>query len=157
MIITFLISGFALAQTNIIAAKSHAASPSNNSTDKDNFGLPYKETRLIQSVEYIKDDCLAITYKILHDSLEMPVEVITYCDHPVFQDGNYNVNRIKVMFPKGTIFIGFDQLDKKQKKMIRKLRRERQSKNSNLLVLFVFTCGLFLTYLFVPKLSVNAS
>ncbi|MDG1332166.1 MAG: hypothetical protein P8P74_07540 [Crocinitomicaceae bacterium] len=95
------ISGISFAQTNIIAAKSHSGDPSQSLQEKDNFDLP-NETRIVKSVKYLKDDCIVEKCEVT--MWETQIVHDTICDHPFLQKGQIDVNRIKSMYPEGTIY-----------------------------------------------------
>jgi hypothetical protein len=159
LLFIFLSASIAHAQTNVIAAKSHASEVTNAPQEPDNFGLPYTDRRVIKSVEYLKDDCIIETYEVSRDRNrvieDLGIEVDTFCDHPFLKAGRYDVARIKAMYRKGTEFIGFEQLDRAQKKKIRKMNRQKDSKNSHLVLFFTLGAGLFVLYLFTPKFALK--
>lgn len=151
---TLLFSGFSFAQTNIIAAKSHASKQVIDKNNTDNFGLP-NETRIVKRVEYLKDDCLIETAEVT--MFERNIEVDTICDHPFLKEGSIDVDRIKAMYPEGTKFAGFDRIQKDQNKSKKQLRKEKHSKKSSGIFLLMISAGLFLVYLFVPKFTLKTS
>ncbi len=151
---TLLFSGFSFSQTNIIAAKSHASNQAFDKNDTDNFGLP-NETRIVQRVEYLKDDCLIETAEVT--MFETKIQVDTICDHPFLKNGSLDVDRIKAMYPEGTKFAGFDRIEKEQNKSKKQLRKEKDSKKLEAFWLLMIGGGVFLTYLFIPKFKLKTS
>ena len=162
----FVISGFAFGQTNIIAAKSHSSNQIIDKNDTDNFGEP-GPMRFIQTVKYLKDDCIVEKYKVEWDDHD--TEYDTICDHPFLKENTVDIERIKAMYPIETKFIGFDKVGKNtkkaeqeietpqqvEKKSKRQIRKEKRSKKSSGLIFFLIGTGLFLIYLFVPKMKLS--
>ena len=157
LFLALFISGTAFAQTNIIAAKSHASAQMIDNQDLDNFGNPM-EQRTIESVKYLNDDCILETYTSFWT--EQGKEYDTICDHPFLLPGQTDINRIKAMYPDGTKFSGFDTFEiegKKSKRMLRKEKKENRTKESSAILLFIIGGGLFLIYLFIPKMNLSKS
>jgi hypothetical protein len=154
LIFAILASTSIYAQTNIIAAKSHASNQVIDPNDADNFGNPMP-TRSIERVEYLKDDCIVETYR-LHFS-EQDTEYDTICQHPFLQTGKIDVERIKAMYPEGTKFSGFEKLNEDQGNTTIKSKKNKRSKKSNALLLALVGGGLFMLYLFIPNKSLHVS
>lgn len=171
LFLAVFISGTTLAQTNVIAAKSHASSKVIDKNDTDNFGEP-GPMRFIQTVTYLKDDCIVEKYRVEWDNHD--TEYDTVCDHPFLQENAIDIDRIKAMYPPKTKFIDFNKVGKKDQnikqdterigqegeniqKSKRELRKERRSKKSGGLLIFFIGGGLFFIYLFVPKMRANNS
>ncbi len=148
LIFAILASTSIYAQTNIIAAKSHASNQLMGPNDADNFGDPVP-MRYIEKVEYLKDDCIVETYR-LHFS-EQDTEYDTICDHPFLQKGKIDVERIKAMYPEGTKFSGFEKLNEVEGNSTIKTKKDKKSKKSISLWILMAGGGLFLGYLFLPK------
>ena len=150
LLLTVLISGISFAQTNIIAAKSHASSELYNTRDTDNFGLP-DETRVVKSVKYLKEDCLIEIVEVT--LFDTRIVNDTICDHEYLKKNRIDIDGIKALYPEGTEFIGFDKLisnPKAEKKRLRKEKR-RNKKSSLALILFIGGETLFFAYSFIPK------
>lgn len=144
-------STFSFAQTNVIAAKSHASPDFINQNDPDNFG-EYIPPRKIESVRYINNDCIVETYAPFW--VEGEKELDTICEHPFLTPGQMDIKRLKAMYPEETEFIGFDELENDQKLKERELKKdERKQKKSSLgILLFFLGGGLIMSYLFLPNL-----
>lgn len=151
-----IISGTAFAQTNVIAAKSHSSDKVIDKNDHDNFGGPNicLPVRNVQSVEYLKLDCIVET------STMITVEGLIYdtiCDHPFLQEGSIHVDRIKAMYPENTKFINFEVLNNDEGRLKHKVRSEKHSSKSSAFWLIIIGGGLFFAYLFIPKFSFKTS
>ncbi len=149
------ISGAAFSQTNVIAAKSHSSNQVIDKNDTDNFGEP-GPMRFIQTVTYLKDDCIVEKYNVEWDDHD--TEYDTICDHPFLKENTINIERIKAMYPIETKFIDFDKVgqginEQDGEKSRRQLRRERRSEKSGGLLFFLISAGLFFIYLFLPKMK----
>lgn len=157
LFLTLFITGTAFAQTNVIAAKSHASSTAIDKNDTDNFG-EIAPVRYILEVIYWKGDCIVEKYEVRWDN--HGTEYDTICQHPFLQNGTVDLERIKAMYPEGTVFKDFDKVgDKstKTKKELRKEKKGKRSEQSNALLFFLVGGGLFLTFLFTPKNSLRTS
>ena len=154
LLIAVFISGTAMAQTNVIAAKSHSSNTSIDLGDPDNFG-EYIMPRQIQSVAYFKEDCIIETYASYWN--ENDLEYDTICNHPFLQPSSFDLARMKAMYPEETKFEGFDKIEKANKKATKKLKNEKKQGNSNGLIIFLIGGLLCLIYLFVPKLKPSHS
>lgn len=151
LFLTLLISGSAIAQTNVIATKSHGSTNVIDKNNSDNFGLP-SERRIVKSVEYLEGDCLVETVELT--MFETRTEIDTICDHPFLQNGKVDIKRMKEMYSNDVEFIGFDSFEadkKKERKRLRKVKKEEEKSSG--LILFLIGGTLFLAYLFVPKMS----
>lgn len=150
-----LFSGTAFAQTNVIAAKSHASTHTINLNDQDNFGLPI-ERRVVETVKYLNGTCIVEIYT--SNWSEEEKEYDTICDHPFLTPGQTDIKRIKAMYPNKTEFVGFESLEKNQKKELKRIKKEnRKKKKSSSLIIFLIGGTLFLTYLFIPKMNPSKS
>jgi len=147
---TLLIASSSFAQTNIIAAKSHASSSVVDQNDQDNFGNPEVVLPLqyLHSVEYIEPDCIVEKSKIITEE-----EFIydTICDHPFLRQGSVDIERLKAMYKEGTEFINFEALNKDEGNFIRRMREKRHSSKSSALWILIIAGGSFLAYLFIPR------
>lgn len=153
LFLAVFISGFAVAQTNVIAAKNHSSSQSISKFDTDNFGLP-SEKRVVKRVEYLRGDCLVET--IEYTMYETRTEIDTICDHPFLKKGNVDLNRIKEMYSSDVEFIGFEKLNSDENKNKRRLKKKKNKKEkSSGLIILLIGGTFFLAYLFVPKLSLS--
>jgi len=153
LFLSLFISGSAFSQTNVIAAKSHASAQVVDNNDLDNFGEP-GPMRFIAEVKYLKDDCIVEKYNV--EWSDHDTEYDTICDHPFLQAGTIDIDRIKAMYPEETIFKRFDKIDlntKKSRKELREERKEKRSKGSSGILLIIIGSGLFLIYLFTPKMN----
>lgn len=151
LFITIFISGTAFAQTNIISAKSHSSSLTSEFNEPDNFG-EYIMPRVIKSVTYLKEDCILETYSSYWN--ENDLEYDTICDHPFLQPNSFDMERIKRMYPEETKFKGFEEIEKANKKTSKKIKKEKKENYSGL-IFFLIGGGLFMIYLFVPKMNLN--
>lgn len=142
------------AQTNVIAAKSHASNQLMDPNDADNFGEPVP-VRQIEKVEYLKDDCIVEKYRVEWSNQD--TEYDTICDHPFLQKGKIDVDRIKAMYPEGTKFSDFEKLNNDQGNTTVKSKKNKRSKKSNAFWILVVGGGLFLGYLFLPKRRIATS
>lgn len=152
-----MISGATFAQTNVIAAKSHASTKAIDKNDTDNFGEP-GPMRFIKEVTYYKNDCIIEKYDVKWDNHD--TEYDTVCDHPFLQEGAIDIDRIKAMYPEGTVFNRFDKVGentKQTKQELREMRKKKRSEKSNILLFFIIGGVMFLMYLFVPKLNLKRS
>ncbi|MFK7784441.1 MAG: hypothetical protein AB8B56_04950 [Crocinitomicaceae bacterium] len=152
LLIGIFISGISYAQTNIIAAKSHANFDLSEMTDPDNFGdpLPY---RTISEVKYLKDDCIVEKYVV--EWGDQLIEYDTVCQHPFLQSSSFDLERLKAMYPEETKFKGFDKIQKSNEKRQKKLKKERQQneQNSSGLIFFLIGIGGFFAFLFIPQIA----
>lgn len=152
LLIGILISGISYAQTNIIAAKSHANFDLTAISDSDNFGepMPY---RTIVEVKYLKDDCIVEKYDVEWGA--QLIEYDTLCQHPFLQSSSFDLERLKNMYPEQTKFKGFDKVEKAHAKRLKKRNKsiQKSEQNSSGLIFFLIGIGGFLALLFVPKLS----
>lgn len=144
-------STFSFAQTNVIAAKSHASPDIVDENDQDNFGNPV-EMRTLESVKYINEACILETYNSIWS--ENQQEYDTICNHPFLTPGQTDIDRLKAMYPSNTKFIGFEELEKNQKTEKREVKKDkrRQKKSSLNVLLFLLGGGLLMSYLFLPNL-----
>ena len=149
LFLAVFISGPAFAQTNVIAAKSHATKSSINLFETDNFG-EYIMPRQIQTVTYLKEDCIVETYASYWNSNDL--EYDTICDHPFLQPNSLDLERMKAMYPVETKFEGFNEIEKANKKAKKRLKKEKNPEKSNGLIIFLFGGSLFSIYLFIPKM-----
>ncbi len=125
----FITAGSTTAQTDIIAARSHSSSEF--STENDNYGLP---SRSIDSIIYIGNGC------IIEDANWHGRD--TFCDHPVFVENDYDLKKLKELYPSYVVFVGFSKSEKK--------RLDKQ----NSMPWFIALIGLsYLIYLIFPKLQ----
>ncbi len=131
LIFSVLSSFSVLGQTNIIAAKSHSANKMSDIRDTDNFGLP-DESRLVTQVQYLKDDCLVETAEVT--LFETRIVTDTICDHPFLNEKSIDIERIKAMYPQGTKFIGFDELEKSDRKIQKQVKKDQKERKSNVLI-----------------------
>ena len=138
------------AQTNIIAAKSHANTDLTEIKDLDNFGeliLPNK----MESVTFVSPDCIVERYTTGWN--QEILEIDTICQHPFLQESSFHIDRIKAMYPEGTVFKDFDKAEKahkKAQKKKRKTRKKKESKSSGAILFFIGLGG-FMLFLFAPK------
>ena len=148
LLIGIFISGISYAQTNVIAAKSHANFDLSEMADPDNFGepLPY---RTIVEVKYLKDDCIVEKYDVEWGA--KLIEYDTLCQHPFLQSSSFDLTRLKSMYPEETKFKGFDKLQKSHEKQLKKLKKTQQ--NSSGLIIFLMGVGAFLLFLFTPQIA----
>ncbi len=161
LFLVVFISGTALSQTNIIAAKSHSSAKIIDKNDLDNFGNPEYLVcrRVVKKVIYIKDGCIVESYQTIDLTLENQENAMdTICNHPFLQTGQVDIKRLKAMYPIETKFIDFDKIgqdtdEQDGEKSKRQLRREKRSKKSSGILFFLIGSGLFLIYLFVPKMK----
>jgi hypothetical protein len=154
LIFTLLISSSIVAQTNVIAAKSHASN-CNISQQPDNFG-EFIPPRTIESVQYLKGDCIVEIYA--SEWAEQGKEYDTICNHPFLQANQIDVKRLKEMYPKNTEFLGFESLEKEKNALKpEKKKKKNRSEKSSLMVIFLIGGGLLLTFLFVPKARLKTS
>ncbi len=156
LILLGFISTFSFAQTNVIAAKSHASSTLIDNNDPDNFG-EYIPPRKVQSVKYLSNDCIIETYKSFFGPDKY--EYDTICSHPFLSPGQTDIKRLKEMYPDKTEFIGFDELEKNEKKSKRELKKEnrKQQKSSISLFILLLGGGLLFGYLFLPSFRSSRS
>lgn len=154
LIFAILTTSSIYAQTNIIAAKSHASSDVIDPLDTDNFGDP-APMRFIQQVEYLSGACIIETYNVQWGNSE--TEIDTVCDHPFLQENATDVERIKAMYPEGTNFVGFEKLNTDQGNGTLKVRKDKRSKKSNAWWILLAGGGLFMGYLFIPKQRIATS
>jgi hypothetical protein len=151
------ISGAALSQTNIIAAKSHSSSKIIDKNDLDNFGNPesFVCRRVVKKVIYLQDGCIVESYQMIDPTLENPMDTI--CNHPFLQTGQVDIKLLKAMYPDNTEFIGFEKIKTLKKKDLGKLKKEKKQEKSSGLIIFLIGGTLFLIYLFIPKLKITTS
>lgn len=147
---TVFISGISFAQTNVIAAKSHSNFDFSFTNEPDNFG-EYILPREIKEVAYVKDDCIVEKYTSQWN--ENDVEYDTICNHPFLQQGSFDIDRIKAMYPEETKFKNFDKAEKAYNKSLKKQHKAQQQnqQNSTGLIFFLLIIGGFLLYLFIPR------
>ncbi|NVK65550.1 MAG: hypothetical protein HWE22_13240 [Flavobacteriales bacterium] len=156
LILLGFISTFSFAQTNVIAAKSHASSEVIDPNDRDNFGNPDVSLpiRFLHSVQYLESDCIVEKSEVVGRE---GFVYDTICEHPFLTPGQIDVKRLKAMYPDNTEFIGFEALNKDEGNLFRRMRENRRSSKSSALWLLIIGGGLFLTYLFIPRLKVKTS
>lgn len=125
----FLFSSFsAISQTDIIAARSHSNTEL-SSSEVDNYGLP---SRSIDSIIYIGNGCIVErAFMYVNDTL---------CDHPLFVENNFDLKKLKKLYPSNVVFVGFTKSEK----------RELDKQNS--MSWFAAIIGLsYLLYLLFPR------
>lgn len=108
--------------------------------------------RVVKSVTYLKEGCIVETY--VSQWNENDLEHDTICDHPFLQPSSFDLERLKEMYPDKTKFEGFGEIDKANRKASKKIKKEKKEKSFGL-IFFLIGGGLFMIYLFFPKLSLN--
>ena len=158
LILLSFVSYLSFGQTNVIAAKSHAAKPLTDNHDIDNFG-EYIPPRKIQSVKYLQNDCIVETYHSFFSLEGDEKEYDTICNHPFLGPGQMDIERLKAMYPSETEFVGFDELEQNQKKNKRELKKENRKQRKSSISLFILLLGggLLFGYLFLPNFRSSRS
>ena len=164
LLFTLLISGTVLAQTNVIAVKSHSSDISISNNEPDNFGGSM-EVFEVYKVEYLGNECLVEMSKGGLNGWEAKSDTI--CNHPFLKQGKTDVKRIKKMYDEKVEFVGFDELEMDQgsinpeesnevETVTRTKKKRNRKEKSSVLIFFLIGGGLFFTYLFAPKLNMSS-
>jgi hypothetical protein len=150
LFIGIFISAMSYAQTNVIAAKSHANMDLVEMNDPDNFG-EYILPKKVESVTFVYPDCIVEKYTT--GWYQEILEHDTICQHPFLQESSFHIDRIKAMYPEETIFKNFDKAEKENKKALKKQQKiqKKKEKNSSVLIIFLLGTGGFLVFLFTPN------
>lgn len=121
-------------QTNVISLKSHSGSIENLSHEVDNFGLPSK---IIDSFIYIGQCCVIEVSHRWEGEMPMRLKV---CDHYVFIQNDFNVSKLKKIYPENVVFVGFEKYRAEKKKQ----KRKKNSGSSGVRWLNIGLMGLLL-------------
>lgn len=122
-----------LAQTKVIAAKTHSNDFSEIESENSNFGLD--ESMLIDSVIYIGDDC----YVEVRNAWGNFQSRDTICDNPYFKEHGYSHESAVKAYRGRTILVGFN----KPVKSINNSEKWQKSNKVYWLVGLLFLASLF--------------
>lgn len=127
------VTALVFGQTNVIALKSHAGELDNLTKEKDNFGLP---NEVIDTFYYVGNDCVLQVSHYFEDHYNRT----TICDHYLFIENKFELDKIRPMYNDNVVFIGFEKHDGNDEKP----KKSRRSKGAlPFMIVFVLAAGYF--------------
>ena len=131
--ILLLLGYSSIAQTDVIALKSHSGDFSEIELENSNFGLD--ESMLIDSVIYIGGDC----YVEVRNAYGNFQSRDTICDNPYFKEHGYSYESAEKTYRSRTVLIGF----KKPMKLVNNSEKWQKNNKVYWLVGLLFLLSIF--------------